>query len=90
MKYTLMLLSVMLLAASGCLSPEMRSAKIALNEKEYTRAIENLERENQRMPDNAEVWYLKGYSYEKLKDWQKMSDSYTHSLQKFLICIRMR
>jgi tetratricopeptide (TPR) repeat protein len=79
MKYTIILLTVILFATTGCLSPEMRSAKIALNEKEYDRAIENLEREIQRMPGNAEVWFLKGYSYEKLNDWINMSESYVQS-----------
>lgn len=81
MKFTIILLSAILIAASGCLSPEMRSAKIALNEKEYLRAIENLDKEIDRMPGNAEVWYLKGFSYEKLSDWVSMSESYSKSIE---------
>jgi len=80
MKYYLTLLFLILFALSGCISPEMRTAKIAINERDYFRAIENLDRELARIPGNANVWFLKGYAYEKLSDWQNMSMSYDSSL----------
>jgi len=71
-------LAIPLLA--GCISPELRTARIAVNEQDWNRAINSLEAEIARMPKSAEAYYLKGYCYENLGDWANMTQAYDRSL----------
>ena len=77
------LIIVLILAAfvlAGCRSPEMRSAGIAMNEKDWQRAIRNLNEELARNPGNPEAYYSMGLCYEKLNDWKNMATYYDSSL----------
>lgn len=65
----------------GCISPELRTARIAINEEDWNRALKALNEEIARMPTNDEAYYLKGYAYQKLNDWARMSEAYDQSLE---------
>lgn len=60
--FLVLLLGGFLLAgANGCSSdPNVEGAKLDLRNKDYDRALENLETAIQRNPQNAEAYYLKG------------------------------
>lgn len=60
---------------------ELRTAKIAMKESDYERAIRNLDLELQNIPSNAEAWYLKGYCYEKLGRMIEMSEAYNMAVK---------
>ena len=77
---TLILLTITILI-TGCISPELRTARIAINEKDWNRAIEALDQELTRMPKNSEAYYLKGLCYAELNEWAKMSESFSKSLE---------
>jgi len=66
----------------GCISPDLRSARIAMNETDWERAKMNLEKELAVNPDNAEALWRMGLCYENLEDWAKMSEYYDKSLSK--------
>ncbi len=65
---------------AGCISPEMRTARIAINETDWERALSALDAELARTSGSAEAFYLKGHCYEKLSDWERMSLYYDSSL----------
>jgi len=69
------------LVMAGCISPELRTARISINEKDWNRAIRSLDSEIARDSVSAEAYFLKGLCYEQLNDWQKMSESYSKSLE---------
>ncbi len=77
----LLLIFISALVAAGCISPELRTARIAINEKDWNRALKALDSEVVRDPQNAEAYYLKGFCYEKLSDWVNLSASYDKSLE---------
>ncbi len=65
----------------GCLSPELRTTRIAVNEKDWNRALRSADMEIARNPASAEAYYWKGYIYEKLGDYPKMSEEFDKSLE---------
>lgn len=65
---------------AGCISPELRSARISIQEKDWERALSQLELERQRIAPSAEVYYLMGYCYENLNRLDLMSAYYDSSL----------
>ncbi|MFN3821441.1 MAG: hypothetical protein ACK4OO_03830, partial [bacterium] len=65
---------------AGCISPELRSARISIQEKDWERALSQLELERQRVTPSAEVYYLMGYCYENLNRLDLMSAYYDSSL----------
>ncbi|MFC2150013.1 tetratricopeptide repeat protein [Calditrichota bacterium] len=78
------LVPVMLLVfIVGCISPEIRTARIAINEKDYDRALKSALAEIERIPESAEAYYLAGYCYEMRRsyDYQKMTEYYGKSLE---------
>ncbi|MBM3329960.1 MAG: tetratricopeptide repeat protein [Calditrichaeota bacterium] len=68
------------LLTAGCISPELRSARIAVNERDWQRAIAQLEGELHRVPRSPEAYYLLGFCYERLGDLSRMSQYYDSSL----------
>jgi len=64
----------------GCISPELRTARIAMNERDYDRAMRSADAELTRMPGSAEPMYLKGQIYELRGDWQNMTIWYDSCL----------
>ncbi len=80
----LLKLSVVILTVAfmnwGCISPDLRSARIAMNEKDWDRAKVNLEKELNINPNNAEALYRMGLCFENYQDWATMSEYYDKSL----------
>ena len=72
---------LVVLMLTGCISPEMRTARIAVNERDWNRALTSLEVEIARTPTNAEAFYLKGHCYENLGDWATMTAAFDRSLE---------
>ncbi|MDP8238722.1 MAG: tetratricopeptide repeat protein [Candidatus Hatepunaea meridiana] len=68
------------LITMGCISPDVRSARIAVNEKDWDRALKSLDAELARVPGNPEAYYLKGLCFEKQNDWENMAFYYDSSL----------
>ncbi len=66
----------------GCTSTswQLRSGRIDIKEGRYEGALVNLDKEIQRLEENPEAWYLKGYAYEKLRNWSAMTEAYAKSL----------
>lgn len=65
---------------AGCVSPEIRTARIATNERDWDRVIKSAQQELERNPSSAEAYYRLGISYENLLDWEKMSYNFDRSL----------
>ncbi len=65
----------------GCISPELRTAKIAVKEQDWKRALNAVEAEIARDPGSAEAYYLKGYIYEELGNFPEMSAAFDKSLE---------
>jgi len=72
---------VVVFIIAGCISPELRTARIAVNEKDWNRALKALDSELQRDPNSAEAYFLRGYCYEQLENWEMMSENYDNSLE---------
>lgn len=66
----------------GCISPDLRSARIAMNETDWKRAMANLESELAVNPENPEALWRLGLCYEMQEDWAMMSKYYDMSLSK--------
>lgn len=83
MKTTILTLIAIIFVATvaGCISPDLRTARIAMNEKAWDRAMTALEKELQAKPNNAEALWRFGRCYEQLRNWQNMSNYYDKSLQ---------
>lgn len=69
------------LLIAGCISPELRTARIALNERDWNRAMNSLDAELARMPGSPEPLFLKGTIYEQMGEWREMSLSYDACLK---------
>jgi len=76
--FVILILAMILIA--GCISPELRTARISINEKDWQRALKALEGELQRDPNSAEAYYLHGFCHEQLGEWTKMAESYDKSI----------
>ncbi len=77
----MLLILLSALVTVGCISPELRTARIAINEKDWHRALKALDSEVARDPQSAEAYYLKGLCYEKLNDWVNLAASYNRSME---------
>ncbi|NQT34260.1 tetratricopeptide repeat protein [bacterium] len=76
----LILITLCAFVITGCISPEMRSARIAINENDWERALISLDQELARNPGNAEAYWRKGQCYMKLNDYKMMSTYFDSSL----------
>lgn len=67
MKFTKSLLTVIILTIfiAGCISPELRTARIAVNERDWDRALKAIDLELGRTGPTAEPLFLKGLIYEQ-------------------------
>jgi tetratricopeptide (TPR) repeat protein len=72
---------ITLLIIGGCISPELRTTKIAINERDWNRAMNSADAELVRMPGSVEALFLKGFIYEKMNDWKNMSFWYDSCLR---------
>lgn len=72
---------IVLVVILGCISPELRTTRIAINEEDWNRALKSAESELIRNPSSAEAFYWKGYVYEKLGDYPNMSEAFEKCLE---------
>ena len=63
-----------------CSSTELTSAKLYIQQKNYDKALEVLNKEVQKNPKSDEGYYLLGYVYGEQAMYSKMSDAYKQSL----------
>lgn len=63
-----------------CASTEITSAKLYIQQKNYDKAIEVLQKEVQKNPKSDQGYYLMGYVYYEKGDYQKMLESFNNSL----------
>ncbi|MGE5350449.1 MAG: tetratricopeptide repeat protein [Acidobacteriota bacterium] len=74
------ILLVLSLSAFQCSSTEMTSAKLYIQQKNYPKAMEALQKELQKNPKNDEAYYFLGYLYSEQGDYTKMMDAFNKSL----------
>lgn len=65
---------------SQCGSTEITSAKLYIQQKNYPKAIESLQKEIAKNPKSDEGYYLLGYVYGEQNDYGNMVDNYNKSL----------
>lgn len=63
-----------------CGSTELTSAKLYIQQENYDKALEALQREVQKNPESDEGHYLLGYVYGEKGQYDKMIDEYNKSL----------
>ncbi len=77
----LVLLSMVLgLSAFACASTELTSAKLYVQQKNYDKAIEALEKETTKNPKSDEGFYLLGYVYGEQGNLEAMVENFDKSL----------
>ncbi len=63
-----------------CQSTELTSAKLYIQQKQYDKALESLQKEVEKNPKSDEGYYLMGYIYGEKGDFSNMVDAYNKSL----------
>lgn len=64
----------------GCQSTALTSAKLYIQQENYPKAIEQLQIEVKQNPQNAEAWYLLGYTQAMLGNFKEMNEAFEKSL----------
>jgi tetratricopeptide (TPR) repeat protein len=75
-----LLFAFMMLTGFECASTEMTSAKLYLQQKNYDKAIDALQKETEKNPKSDEGNYLLGYLYNERDDYDKMIGAFKKSL----------
>lgn len=70
----------MLLMGYQCSSTEITSAKLYIQQKNYDKALEVLQKEIQKNPKSDQGYYLMGVVYSEKGDYPKMIESFNQSL----------
>ncbi len=80
--YTIVLVLLAGLAFAGfqCSSTEMTSAKLYIQQKNYDKALDALQKEVAKNPKSAEGYYYLGYVYGEKDDYGKMIEAFNKSL----------
>ncbi len=80
--YTIVVLLLAGLAFVGfqCSSTEITSAKLYIQQKNYDKALDVLQKEVQKNPQSAEGYYYLGYVYGEKDEYGKMIDAFDKSL----------
>lgn len=71
---------VLSLSAFQCSSTEMTSAKLYIQQKNYQKAMEALQKELDKNPKNEEAYYFLGYLHSEQGNYPKMMDAFNKSL----------
>jgi tetratricopeptide (TPR) repeat protein len=67
-------------AAFQCGSQELTTAKLAMQQRQWEKAEQSLEREVAKNPQSEEGWYLLGQTRLELKKYKEMNDAYVQAL----------
>ena len=71
----------LLVILNGCTAiPEITSAKVYINQQNYDKALEQAKLATEKVPENAEAWYVLGDAYGYKKMYREMSDAFKKSL----------
>jgi tetratricopeptide (TPR) repeat protein len=62
-------------------TPEITSAKMAIDQKNYDKAIEQCELAIERNPQNAEAYFVMGQAYGQKKMFREMNNAFIKSLE---------
>jgi tetratricopeptide (TPR) repeat protein len=76
----LILFFALILSGFQCSSTELTSAKLYIQQKNYDKAAESLEKEVQKNPKSDEGYYLLGIVYGEQEKYPEMIDAYNKSL----------
>jgi Flp pilus assembly protein TadD len=68
--------------ASGAARGDFDGARLALEQKQYARAIEQLEQVTQAAPDATAAWVNLGIAYRESNDLKRAEDSLTKALEQ--------
>jgi tetratricopeptide (TPR) repeat protein len=81
-KIIILFLMLMALAVTGfqCASTELTSAKLYIQQKNYDKALESLNREVDKNPKSDEGYYLMGVVHGEKEEYEKMVDAFDKSL----------
>ena len=77
---TLILLAGLAVTGFECASTELTSAKLYIQQKNYTRAMESLQREVEKNPQSDEGYYLLGYVSGELGNFDTLVYAFNKSL----------
>lgn len=81
MKLALVLCGVLLMAAACGGDPNLEGAKLDLRNKDYARALENVEAALQTNPQNAEAYYVKGQVLQEQASETQDAEQHTKMVQ---------
>ena len=70
-----LLLGSLIIQSFQCASPDFTGAKLAYNQKDYTKAIVSLEKEVIKNPTNSEAWYLLADCHFRLNNFKKATEN---------------
>ena len=70
-----LLLGSLIIQSFQCASPDFTGAKLAYNQKDYTKALVSLEKEVIKNPTNAEAWYLLADCHFRLNNFKKATEN---------------
>jgi tetratricopeptide (TPR) repeat protein len=76
----LILIAIFTIIFFNCRSTEFNSAMLYIQEENYPKAIESLEKEIQKNPQNDEAYYLLGLCYSDVSEFEKMNEHFKNSL----------
>jgi len=78
--FIVILLLGIMFAGFDCGSAGIESAKLYIQQKNYEKAIEVLQKEIEKNPQSDEAYFLMGRAYAELNDMEKMADAFDKSL----------
>jgi tetratricopeptide (TPR) repeat protein len=76
----IVLLAGLVLVGFQCSSTELTSAKLYIQQKNYDKAMDALEKEVEKNPKSAEAYYYLGYVYGEKDQYSQMIDAFSKSL----------
>ena len=82
--FTIMILSciaLFFLLGFQCGSPELTSAKLYVQQKNWDKALESAEKEVKNNPKSVEGWFVLGNIRGEKKDWKGMVDAFNECLK---------
>jgi len=75
-----LLLAFIAILFAGCTSPELETGKLAYRNKEYEKAVTNLEKGLAINKDDSEGWYMLGHAYSLLGRYEEAANAINKSL----------
>jgi len=80
-KYIILLTIAVSMAFMACQSAEMTAAKVYIQQKDYSNALEQLRVASEKEPTNPEVFLVKGKLYAEMDSIEQMNDAFDTALE---------